>query len=121
WRPRSGAYIAENITDHPIRILEIDLKGPPSGPAPVTALDPTKVDPKHYKVDLENEHVRVLRVHYDAHDKGEMHEHILNRGVVYLNDQPGAKADDVRVSGAAKHVEENASDKPADRIAIELK
>ena len=35
WRPASGAYIAENISDHPIRILEIDLKGPPTGPAPV--------------------------------------------------------------------------------------
>jgi hypothetical protein len=41
--------------------------------------------------------------------------------VVYLNDQPGAKADDVRMSGAMTHAEENASDRPADRIAIELK
>jgi len=121
WRPASGAYIAENISDHPIRILEIDLKGPPSGKASATALDPAKVDPKHYKVELENEYVRVLRVHYDAREKGETHEHILNRVVVYLNDQPGAKADDVRVAGAAKHAEENASGQPADRIAVELK
>jgi len=121
WRPASGAYIAENISDHPIRILEIDLKGPPSGKASATALDPAKVDPKHYKVELENEYVRVLRVHYDAREKGETHDHILNRVVVYLNDQPGAKADDVRVAGAAKHAEENASGQPADRIAVELK
>src|SRR5205823_8360065 len=33
WRPASGAYTAENISDHPIRILEIDLKGPPAGKA----------------------------------------------------------------------------------------
>jgi hypothetical protein len=65
--------------------------------------------------------VRVLRVHYDPHDKGQMHEHILNRVVLYLNDQPGAKADDVRVSGAGTHVEENTFDQPADRIAVELK
>ena len=121
WRPASGAYTAENISDHPIRILEIDLKGPPNGPAPVTKLDPVTVDAKHYKVELENEHVRVLRVHYGAHEKGEVHEHILNRVVVYLNDQPGAKADDVRIAGAAKHAEENASGQPADRIAVELK
>jgi hypothetical protein len=121
WRPASGAYIAENISDHPIRILEIDLKGPPAGPAPATPLDPAKVDPQHYKVAFENEHVRVLRIHYDAHEKGQTHEHILNRVVVYLNDQPGAKADDVRMSGAAKHAEENASGQPADRIAVELK
>jgi hypothetical protein len=121
WRPASGPYTAENTSDHPIRILEIDLKGPPTGPATVSKLDPAVVDSKHYKVEFENERVRVLRVHYEPHDKGESHEHILNRVVLYLNDQPGAKADDVRAAGAAIHVEENASDRPADRIAVELK
>jgi hypothetical protein len=121
WRPASGAYVAENIGDQPIRILEIDLKGKPSGPMPVTKLDPAVVDAKHYKVELENEQVRILRVHYDARDKGELHEHILNRVVVYLNDQTGAKADDVRISGAGTHTEQNAGDQPAERIAVELK
>src|SRR5437899_4263192 len=55
WRPASGAYIAENISDHPIRILEIDLKGPPAGPAPGSRLEPATVDPRHYKVEFENE------------------------------------------------------------------
>ena len=121
WRPASGAYVAENIGDHPIRILEIDLKGKAAGPAPVSKLDPTVVDAKHYKVEFENEQVRVLRVHYDAHDKGELHQHMLNRVVLYLNDQPGAKADDVRMSGPGTHTEQNAGDQPADRIAVELK
>src|SRR5215470_12242176 len=31
WRPASGAYIAENVSNHPIRILEIDLKHAPAG------------------------------------------------------------------------------------------
>ena len=121
WRPASGAYIAENISDHPIRILEIDLKGPPAGPAPASKLDPAKVDGKHYKIEFENEHVRVLRIHYEAHEKGATHEHILNRVVLYLNDQTGGKADDVRMAGAATHAEENASGQAADRIAVELK
>jgi hypothetical protein len=121
WRPASGAYVAENISDRPIRILEIDLKGKPSGAASVTKLDPTVVDARHYKVEFENDQVRVLRIHYDAHDKGVEHEHILNRVVLYLNDQTGAKADDVRMSGAAIHTEQNAGDQPADRIAVELK
>jgi hypothetical protein len=121
WRPASGAYIAENISDHPIRILEVDLKGPPSGLAAISKLDPAKVDAKHYKVEFENEYVRVLRIHYGPHEKGETHEHILSRVVVYLNDQAAAKADDVRLAGAGIHAEENASDRPADRIAIELK
>jgi hypothetical protein len=121
WRPASGAYIAENISDHPVRILEIDLKGPPAGPAPGSTLDPVTVDATHYKVAFENEYVRVLRIHYEPREKGQMHEHILNRVVLYLNDQTAAKADDVRLAGAARHAEENASDQPADRIAVELK
>ena len=121
WRPASGAYTAENTSDHPIRILEIDLKGPPAGPAPTTKLDPTVVDAKHYKVEFENAFVRVLRVHYGPNEKGENHEHMLNRVVVYMNDQPNAKADDVKINGAQTHVEENASAQPADRIAVELK
>jgi hypothetical protein len=121
WRPASGAYVAENTSDRPIRILEVDLKGPPAGQAPGSQLDPVVVDARHYKVEFENDQVRVLRVHYDARDTGALHQHLLNRVVVYLNDQPGAKADDVRMSGPATHTEQNASDQPADRIAVELK
>ena len=121
WRPASGPYVAENTSDHPIRILEIDLKAKSTGPTLVSKLDPTVVDAKRYKVEFENDRVRVLRIHYDPHDKGELHEHILNRVVLYLNDQSGAKADDVHMSGAATHTEQNASDQPADRIAVELK
>src|SRR5437868_8030287 len=116
WRPATGVYISENISDHPIRILKIDLKEPPAGPAPVTKLDPVKVDPKHYKLEFENEHVRVLRIHFGPHEKGETHEHILNRVVFYVNDQAAGKADEVRMAGAATHAEENNSDQPADRI-----
>ena len=121
WRPSGGAYTAENISDHPIRILEIDLKGKPSGPAPATKLDPTIVDAKHYKVEFENDYVRVLRIHFGPHETSPSHEHMLNRVVFYINDQPNAKADDVRITGAATHVETNDSAQPADRIAVEIK
>ena len=121
WRPASGAYTAENVGDRPIRILEVDLKGAPSGAPSVTKLDPVVVDSEHYKVLLDNDQVRVLRVHYGPREKGQLHEHLLNRVVVYLNDQRGAKADDVRMAGTATHTEENASDQAADRIAVELK
>src|SRR6516162_1914362 len=86
WLPASGTYTAENISDHPIRILEVDLKGPPAGPLPVTKLDPTIVDTTHYKVAFENEHARVLRIHFGPNEKSPVHEHSLNRVVLYLND-----------------------------------
>lgn len=121
WRPKSGPYVAENQSDHPIRILEVDLKGPPAGPLPSTVLDPVAVDPQHYSVVFENEAVRVLRVRFGPGEKGARHEHILNRVVFYMNDQPNAKADDVRISGAATHVETNDSARMAERIAVEIK
>jgi hypothetical protein len=121
WRPAGGPYTAENMSDHPIRILEIDLKGKPAGPAPVTKLDPVVVDPVHYKVEFENEFVRVLRIHFGPGEKSPSHEHMLNRVVFYMNDQTGAVADEVRISGAAIHVEANDSATAADRIAVELK
>jgi hypothetical protein len=121
WRAASGPYTAVNTSDRPIRILEVDLKGAPAGPLPVTALDPVTVDPQHYKVELDNAAVRVLRVTFGPGEKGARHEHILNRVVFYLNDQTNAKADDVRMAGAATHTEANESSQTAYRIAVELK
>src|SRR6185312_15841088 len=121
WIPASSGYVSENTTDRPIRILMVDLKSTSSSPTPVTSLDPASVDPRHYTVLLENDQVRVLRIHFEPHETSARHEHILNRVVFLLNDQTGGKADDVRMAGAATHTEENASGQPADRIAVELK
>ncbi len=37
--------------------------------------DPVAVDPKHYKVEFENDQVRVLRITYSPHDRSVMHGH----------------------------------------------
>ncbi len=37
--------------------------------------DPTKVEPKHYKLDFENERVQVVTVHYGPHEKSILHDH----------------------------------------------
>lgn len=37
--------------------------------------DPTKVEPKHYKRDFENERVDVVSVHYGPHEKSVLHDH----------------------------------------------
>ena len=36
------------------------------------AQDPTKVEPKHYKLQFENERVQVVSVHYGPHEKSEI-------------------------------------------------
>src|SRR4051812_45257203 len=90
WIPASRSYVSENTTDRSVRILMVDLKRTPSGPTPVSELDPAVVDPKHYAVVLENDQVRVLRIRFEPHEKGQRHEHILNRIVLSLNDQERA-------------------------------
>ncbi len=61
----------------------------------VLAQDPTKVEPKHYKLNFENEHVQVVSVHYGPHEKSEMHEHpggvvvVITGGHLRFTDQNG--------------------------------
>src|ERR1700680_4612662 len=56
--------------------------------ATASAQDATKVDPKHYKVEFENDQVRVLRISYGPHEKSVMHSHPAGL-VVYLTDARG--------------------------------
>jgi quercetin dioxygenase-like cupin family protein len=63
--------------------------------AALFAQDPTKVEPKHYKLNFENEHVQVVSVHYGPHEKSEMHEHpggvvvVITGGHLRFTDQNG--------------------------------
>jgi hypothetical protein len=50
---RERPYTSENVSDHPIRILEVDLKGPPKKAVATTNLDAVAVDSAHFKVMLE--------------------------------------------------------------------
>lgn len=88
---------------------------------PATDMDPVKTDPDHYKAEFENDQVRVLRVRYGPRENGALHEHKLNRVVVYVTDHPGLKAGAVRMAGPAKHTEENRMDQAVERVAVELK
>jgi uncharacterized RmlC-like cupin family protein len=135
WSPGGGLHVSENTGVKPFRIVEIELKKKPAGgSAPVSALDPVKLDPKHYRVELENDQVRVVRARYAGHDKGPMHEHGANRVVVFITDQTvtanlpdgktqevRGKAGDIRWAGAAKHQEENLSDQPFEVISVDVK
>jgi hypothetical protein len=60
---------------------------PPRSVADLTQEDPARVDPQHYKAELENDHVRIVRAHYGPHDQAAMHEHLCGRVIVNLNRQ----------------------------------
>src|SRR5215475_4578746 len=109
--------------------------------APSSAQDPVKVAPQAYKLDFENDWVKVLRVHYAAKEKIPEHDHPSTAAAyVYLNDsgpvifkhvglsygaitRPATKARGFRVWYAVKetHEVENTGDKPSDFVRIEFK
>jgi hypothetical protein len=103
--------------------------------ATLTALaqDAAKVDAKHYKVVFEDSMVRVLRVHYGAHEKSPMHSH-PNVAAAFLTDMQSkmtmpdgktemmsAKAGEAKGNPAVTHSPENMSDKPMDMVLVEFK
>jgi quercetin dioxygenase-like cupin family protein len=103
------------------------------GAAPAYAQDAVKVDPKHYKVELENDQVRVLRIQYGPGEKSVMHSHpasvavFLTDGSVKFTTPDGktqavsAKAGEVQWEAGGAHLPENAGTKPFELILVELK
>jgi hypothetical protein len=106
-----------------------------------SAQDPTKTLPDAYKVQFENDHARVVRVHYDAGAKLPEHTHPAGTTVyVYLNDsegvvfahsgrtnravtRPAVKAGAVRIASGPDetHTAENPASTPSDFLRIVVK
>ena len=97
------------------------------------AQDAVKADPKHYSVISENDEVRILKVHYGAHEKSVMHSH-PNAVVVYLTDgktkmtmpdgkssEAVGKAGSAMYTPAGTHLPENIGDNAVDVIVVEWK
>jgi quercetin dioxygenase-like cupin family protein len=95
--------------------------------------DATKVDPKHYKVEFENDQVRVLRITYGPHEKSVMHSHPEGM-VIFLTDAKGKftfpdgttqenswKAGGFSWVPASTHQPENLGNKSFSLIQIEMK
>jgi quercetin dioxygenase-like cupin family protein len=95
--------------------------------------DPVKVDAKHYKVEFENESVRVLRISYAPGEKSVMHYHpasvavFLTDGKTRMTTPDGKSEDTPAKAGAAtwtpagNHLPQNVGDKRFEVILVELK
>lgn len=97
------------------------------------ANDAVSVDSKHYKIEDENDRVRVLRARYGPGEKSEMHSH-PDLVVLFLTDAevrftfPDGSSEEVRVTGgesmimpSTTHLPENLSNKPLEVVLVELK
>ena len=103
--------------------------------------DPLKVAPNAYKLQFENESVKVTRVHYGPHEKIPVHSHTeYGTAYVYLNDcgpvvfkhinekyadvtRPETKTGSFRLFRTVKEVHEveNPNDTPSDFLRVEFK
>jgi quercetin dioxygenase-like cupin family protein len=97
------------------------------------AQDPVKVDANHYKVEFENDQVRVLRIKVGPGEKSIMHGH-PNAVAIFLADVNGKftfpdgktqdinrKAGEVLWTPAVVHQPENVGTAPFEVILVELK
>jgi hypothetical protein len=101
---------------------------------PALERDAVKLDSKHYKVELENERVRVVRIRYGGREKSVMHQHPPGIGL-FLTDAnfkfryPDGKSENISVKAGEylwfgevwEHDPENLSDNNAEVIYVELK
>jgi quercetin dioxygenase-like cupin family protein len=126
-------HASEELAGATSEAIMVELKETGAGtPANVT-LDPVKLDPKHYKVVIDNDQVRVLRAHYGPHEKSVMHEHPASVAVFMTDGHTkftlpdgtaqtvDGKAKDATWADAGKHLPENVGDQPFEAIVIELK
>jgi len=97
------------------------------------AQDPTKVEPKHYKLDFENDRVQVVSVHYGPHEKSGLHDHpggvvvTVTAAHLRFTDEEGktrevfAKPGEARWYPPFKHKVENLGNTTYDAVYIGLK
>ena len=98
------------------------------------AQDPLTLDPAHYTVALENQHVRALVVRYGPGEGSPMHQHPHGVGVAMTNtkgrfqmpdgavrEASGTSAGSVFWRGATRHANKNMLDTTAEMIEMDLK
>ena len=100
---------------------------------PALAQDAAKADAKHYKVEFENDQVRVLHVTYGPHEKSVQHSH-PDSVVIFLTDahvkfwladgksrEATPKAGSSMWAPAETHTPENLEAKPMEVMLVEMK
>ena len=97
------------------------------------AQDAATADSRHYTVEIDNADVRVLRIRYGPHEKGNMHSHphsvtvFLTDGKLQMTMPDGktrigtVKAGQAVWEEAGAHQPENLSDQPFEAVRVELK
>ena len=135
WENANSSHSMQLKGTVPVAAIVVEIKGKGDARrAPTSAQNPWIVDPKHYRVEFENHDVRVTRVKIGPKESTPLHEHSLDRVVIYLTsldfqiDPEGKspehstqKAGAVVWGAPARHTEHNLSDKGFEAVVVEPK
>ncbi|MEZ5402565.1 MAG: hypothetical protein R2729_23015 [Bryobacteraceae bacterium] len=134
WDPAGGMHTSENAGGTTYKIVEVELRSPGVKAMRWPKLDPRTVAPDIYKLEFENDQVRVMRVRVKPGQSIPQHTHALNRVTVALTParirltQPdGSTAEANFAAGEAKwgtpgtHAEKSEMAEPFELILIDLK
>ena len=131
---RGSTHYCETMPDdlgHSMREIRVELKSAPKA-APMK-LDAVHVDPARYRIDFENDRVRIVRLGFGPHEKGMMVEHpprvlatLTDVAVKLLfadgkTDQRGAPAGVAAWLEGETLLTENANAQPFEVVLIEPK
>jgi hypothetical protein len=135
-------HAGENMSDRLFEYVRVDIKAATArislsapGASVPQSLDPTVVDPAHFKIEFENEYVRVIRI---KPERGHQATHLhpapgaivvaLTNAELRLHLSDGSsrdvsyKAGDARWSATTDlHLDEVISDQPVELVRIEPK
>jgi len=118
-----------------MQAVALEEASPQSPQVDFGPLDPVALDKTHYRVELENEHVRVVRVRYAPKEAGIPHEHRCGRVTVYLSPlhqsltraATGEKTESRATTGEARwstpdrHSDVNLDDAPIELVYVDVK
>lgn len=130
WR-EAGIHAVDNLTDHAMEGILVEPKRPASKRPPGSP-DPVAVDPKHHKIEFENDQIRVLREHrkpgpLPLHGHPDSVQVLLTDFKATLTTADGktetltGKAGEVRWRPATEHKGVVLGSTPVEQILVEMK
>ena len=136
WNDAMGTHTATITAAGPVDIVHVELKSPPNMAPSVKygPRDPLAVDPEHFKLEMDNNQVRVLRLRLGKGEKTATYQEVFEHLLVPLT---AARAKTMGAKGVAKEAvyrpgevqwqmpgtqaDENTGSEPFEAIIVEFK
>jgi hypothetical protein len=136
WNDAMGTHTATITAPVPVDIVHIELKTPPKmiPTLKYAARDPLALDPRHFKLEIDNNQVRVLRLRLGKGERTPLHEEVFEQLLVPLTPAQLKTADakrrvtevtykqaELQWLAPGSEAEENAGGKPYEALIVEFK